>query len=367
MTSIESVHEAHGAVFTDRGDRRVVAHYGRPERAHQAVRNGVGVCEFAYGILVIEGADRLEYVDNVVSNRVSEADGTGTYALVCDPKGRIRVDLYVYNAGDRLLCLTPPGHAEALAAEWSEKVFIQDVSIRDATDEFAVFGVHGPHATEKVASVLSGPGSPEDRFAFVRGSMGESGVTVIRTDDLGGEESYAVVCSQATAENVFEHLETFGMAATCFGYLTWETLTLEAGSPLFETELAGRIPNVLGLRCALDFEKGCYVGQEVISRIENRGQPSRRLIGLTLEPADVPTSVPERGSAVFRGDEIVGELTRAAVSPLLERPIALALVDFDLEADAITVGVDGETVSATRHDLPFVEGSATSLRLAQYP
>ena len=359
---IESIHDDHGATFLERDGRRVVDHYGRPERAHRAVRNGVGLLEVAYGVLVVEGDDRLEYVDNVVSNRVPATDGQGCYALLLDPQGRIESELYVYNAGERLLLFTPPDQAADIADDWAEKVFIQDVEIRVATDEFAVFGVHGPTATEKVASVLAGPSTPERHHAFVRGSIADAGVTVIRTDAPAGEESYEVVCAADDAEAVYDALENQGPNAAPFGYRSWETLTLEAATPLFSTELEGTIPNVLGLRSALDFEKGCFVGQEVVSRVENVGQPSRRLIGLTLEG----DAVPDAGAAVFAGDASVGEVTRAAESPLLERPIALALMRFDLEAEALSVRVDGEDVPATRTELPFVEGSERSGRWPAY-
>ncbi|WP_290815489.1 aminomethyltransferase family protein [Halovivax sp.] len=368
MTVIESIHADHGATFGERRGRTVVEHYGRPERAHRAVRNGVGLCELAYGVVVVEGDDRVEYVDNVVSNRVPNEDGRGCYAVLLDPQGRIETDLYVYHAGERLLCFTPPDRAGPLAEEWAEKVFIQDVDVREATDEFAIFGVHGPAATEKVASVLNGAASPDERFAFVRGSMGDAGVSVIRTDALAGEESYEVVCATDDAPAVYDTLSVRGLNAAPFGYRTWDTLTLEAGSPLFDTELEGTIPNVLGLRTALDFEKGCYVGQEVVSRVENRGQPSRRVTGLALEGAgDGATTVPEPGAAVFAGDAAVGEVTRAAVSPTLEEPIALSLVEFGLEADEVTVRVGGEEVPAVRRELPFVEGSDRSGRLPAYP
>ena len=125
---------------------------------------------------------------------------------------------------------------------------------------------------------------------------------------------------------------------------------------------------MVGVRNALDFEKGCYVGQEVVSRVENRGQPSRRVTGLALEGAgDGATTVPEPGAAVFAGDAAVGEVTRAAVSPTLEEPIALSLVEFGLEADEVTVRVGGEEVPAVRRELPFVEGSDRSGRLPAYP
>ncbi|WP_435361340.1 aminomethyltransferase family protein [Haloarchaeobius sp. DFWS5] len=360
MTVIESVHADHGATFGERGGRTVVEHYGRPERVHKAVRNGVGLIEMAYGVVVVEGEDKVEFVDNAVSNRVPDEDGEGCYALLLDPQGKIWTDLYVYNAGERLLLFTPPQTAEDLVEDWQEKVFIQDVDLRVATDDFAVFGVHGPKSTEKVASVLNHAGSPEPHLSFVRGSMGDEGVTVICSDAPTGEEGYEVVCAADDAERVFGTLANHGLNAAPFGYQTWDALTLEAGTPLFDTELDGTIPNVLGLRNAVDFEKGCFVGQEVVSRVENRGQPSKRLVGLE------PEAVPESGAAVFDGDAAIGEVTRAVDSPTLDRPIALALVAFDSEATDLSVRVEGSSTSATRVDLPFVDGSDTSDRLPKY-
>ena len=360
MTVIEETHLAHEATFRDVGGRRVVEDYGRPARTHRAVRNVVGVCEFGYGVLVVTGEDRVDYVDNAVSNRVPSTDGEGCYALLLDPQGRVETELYVYNAGERLLVFTPPQRADPLAEEWQGKTFIQDVDIRVATDDFATFGVHGPKATEKIASVLHQAASPEAPLTFDRGELGDAGVTVIRTDNLAGEESYEVVCGADDGGRVFDTLVNRGLNAVPFGYRTWETLTTEAGSPLFDTEIEGALPNDLGLRNALDFEKGCYVGQEVVSRVENQGYPGSRLVGLTV------AELPDAGAAVAVGDEHVGEVTRAVESPDVEGPIALATLDWAYPDGDLTVRVDGEAVAAQRHDLPFVEGSATSARLPTY-
>ncbi|WP_251342373.1 aminomethyltransferase family protein [Haloplanus halophilus] len=358
------LHADYGAEFETRGGRDVVAHYGRPDRTHLAVRNGVGVIEMGYGVVVVEGPDAVDYVDNAVSNRVPDADGEGCYALLLDPQGGIETDCYVYNAGERLLCFTPPERADPLADEWSDKVFIQDVSIRDASSAFAVFGVHGPSATETLATLLAGASVPETEapLTFVRGSIADAGVTVVSADDPTGETGYEVVCTADAAEDVLDSLLTRGSPTTPVGYHTWDTLTLEAGTPLFETELVGRIPNVAGVRNALDFEKGCYVGQEVVSRVENQGRPSERLVGLTLD------AVPESGAAVFDGDAAVGEVTRAAETPSCDRPVALAYVEYGVADDApdLAVRVDGTDVAATVTDLPFVEGSGRSARLPRY-
>ncbi len=358
MTVLADIHDEHDAIYTERGGRRVVDHYGNPDRVHRAVRRGVGFIEHAAGVLMVEGDDRVEFVNNAVSNQIPGTDGRGVYTLLLDPQGHIEVDMYVYNAGERLLVFTSPGEADALADEWREKTFIQDVAFTVSTDEFATFGVHGPQATEKLASVFNEQ-TPDNPLSFVRGSMGDAGVTVIRSDALAGEESYDVVCTVDVSEDVFDTLENRGLNAVPFGYRTWENLTLEAGTPLFESELVGEIPNVLGLRNAVDFEKGCFVGQEVVSRVENRGQPSSKLVGLTVE------DVPERGAAVFAGDSAVGEVTRAGLSPTLDEPIALANVEFGVDDD-LTVRIDGDDRPARLVDLPFVEGSDRSGRIPMY-
>ncbi|MFC4358131.1 aminomethyltransferase family protein [Halobium salinum] len=363
MTVIADEHEAHGATFEERGGRRVVTDYGRPERTHRAVRNGAGVVEMGYGVVLVEGDDRHEFVDNAVTNHVPTEEGEGSYALLLDPQGRVETDMYLYEAGERLLLFTPPDRAEPLVEDWSEKTFIQDVELTDASSDFGVFGVHGPKSTEKVASVLHNASVPEEPLSFVRGATADVGITVMATDAPTGEEGYEVVCAAEDAAAVFDSLIARGLNAPPFGYRTWETLTLEAGTPLFDSELAGRLPNVVGLRNALDFDKGCYVGQEVVSKVENQGRPSRRLVGLR------PESVPEPNAPVLDADgDAVGTVTRAADCPSLEGPAALALVDFDAaEGHAFTVGAGvGAEVDAERADLPFYEGSMRSARLPSY-
>ncbi|MFB6156931.1 MAG: aminomethyltransferase family protein [Haloferacaceae archaeon] len=362
MTVAGEVHETHGADFERRGGRRVVADYGRPERTHLAVRNGAGVVEMDYGVVVVEGSDRHEYVDNVITNAVPRTDGEGRYALVLNPQGAISTDMYVYDAGERLLLFLPAEEAEPLAEDWASKVFVQDVTVREATDEFGVFGVHGPQSTEKVASVLNGAAAPdvEERLSFVRGGMHDAGVTVVAVDAPTGEEGFEVVCAAEDAPDVFRTLLTRGLNAVPFGRRTWETLTLEAGTPLFASELEGRLPNVCGLRNAVDFDKGCFVGQEVVSKVENRGRPSARLVGLR------PETLPAPGATVRADGDPVGEVTRAARTPSLDGPAALAAVTFDAAGGDLAVETDDGSVPAPRADLPFVEGSARSARVPTY-
>ena len=363
MPTLEEVHRGFGATFAERWGRQVVADYGRPERAHAAVRNAVGVIELPHGVLTVRGEDRIEYVDNVVTNRVPADDGRACHALILDPGGTVETELLVATATDRVLCLVSGDRAEPLAEEWREKIFIQDVEIETVTGDFVTAMVCGPRATERLASVYVGD-VPRERFAFTRGTIAEEGVTVMRLDAPVGEETFAVVCRDEDGGRVFDALVSARGNATPFGLETWNTLTLEAGTPLFDTELEGRIPNAVGLRSALDFEKGCYVGQEVVSRIENRGTPPERLVGVNIDPSS--SGVPEPGAALFDGDATVGAVTRAARGPTVDGPIALATVEFDLEPADLSVRVDGGEVPCSVVELPFVEGSERSGRLPRY-
>ena len=374
MILSEAHHDELGATYVARAGRRTVAHYGRPRVAHRAVRNGVGVIELGYGIVAITGDDRIEYVDNVVTNRVPPTDGEGCYAFVLDPQGAIETDCYIYNATEQLLLFMPPSEVEALVAEWSDKIFVQDVAIDDVSTEFGIFGVHGPSATEKVASVLNHAGAPEPALHFDRGSMGDAGVTVAASDNPTGEDGYTIICGADDAPGVFDTLLNHGLNAAPFGEQTWDTLTVEAGTPRFETELDGVLPNTAGARHAVDFEKGCFIGQEVVSKVENRGRPSRQLIGLRL---DAPCTA---GDELRVDGDAAGELTRAIDSPSRNEPIALAFCASDALDGPFTISTTAEpdaadapeedlsttTVTADRVALPFVDGSATSLRSPTY-
>jgi len=328
MSVIEAVHEDHGATFREVGGRRVVDDYGRHERTHRAVRNVAGVIEMGYDVREVTGPGRVSAVDAMVSAAVPDEDGAGCYGFILE-SGRIVAEATVYNAaaGDRLLVFLPPGRGSVL----DDALDSENAESTDVTADLAVFGVHGASATEKIASVLStGGGAPEPAHAFMRGSMGDEGVTVIASDAPTGEEGYEVVCGVDDAPRVFDTLVNRGLNATPFGYRTWESLTLEAGTPLFDSELDGH-------------ERG------VLADGDTNGQ---RLLGLTCE------AVPEPGAAVQKAGEEMGFVTRTAVSPTLGKPIAFALADGEPDAVLIEEG----PVPASHAELPFVEGGQRSER-----
>jgi aminomethyltransferase len=343
MTLVGNSHDDHGATFGQRGGREIVEEYGRADRAVRAVRNAVGVIEMGYGVVVVTGSDRHDAVDAAITNAVPEGDGDGCYALVLDDESAAEAELFVYAAGERLLLFTPPGRAAAVIDRLDTTG--RSVTAREATDDFGVFGVHGPMATEKIASVLHNASAPTGAYSFVRGSMGEAGVSVVAGDAPGGEESYEVICAAEGAGEVWTTLLSRGNGAAPFGYRTYETLTLEAGTPLFDTEIDGERPETVGLTDAVGLPETVADDQ---------------LVGLRIDAEEPPVG----GATVLGAGGSVGRMTRARWSPSLSATIGFAIVDAESTVEAVQT--HGDRVSADTVSLPFVEGSDQSNRLPSY-
>ncbi|MFP4591024.1 MAG: glycine cleavage T C-terminal barrel domain-containing protein [Halobacteriales archaeon] len=359
MRSLHEVTDALRATQTDVGGRTVPARFARPERAHLAVRAGVGVTVHPWGVLEVAGDDRRSFLGDTLTCRLPEAENAIVYGLLLDPDGRIEADCYVADVGDAFLCLTSPGTAGPLAETLGSHTFIQDVSVTDRTDDHAVIGLHGPAVETKLSSVFRRGRVPRERLTVGRGVLRDEGVTALRLDAPAGEPGVAIVARAAAGGEVFDGLVSLGSPAAPFGYDTWIDLTLEAGTPLFETELAGRQATVCGqVGGAVDLEKGCFVGQEAVARVTNLAAPRERLVGLHLD-AD-----PDAATAVRTDEGPVGELTRVCESPVLEAAIAFAVVGAEATTASLSVGDDGVGARVAR--LPFVEGTEPSGRRPRF-
>jgi tRNA-modifying protein YgfZ len=286
----------------------------RPGRAMFAVRGG-------------EGADFLQ---GQVSNDVeSLSPGQGCYATILNHKGKLRTDLRVLRGADFFWLDTEAiGHA-VLRHMLVTYTLGRDVRWEDVGESHALLSLIGP-----AADGLVDPPPPAEEHSFV-----DSGAGLWVRTDLGID----LLCSTARAQELRTELgveEVSEEVAEC--------LRIESGRPRLGLDMdAETIPQEAGINeRAVDFEKGCYVGQETVARLHYKGKPNRHLRGLLLsEPA-------ERRAEILLGDKPVGRIGSACVSPRLG-PIALALVRREA-APGDTVLVDG--AEARVAELPFERG-----------
>jgi aminomethyltransferase len=318
---------------------------------HAAVRGAVGIVDRGdHGLLEVTGRDRAKFLHAILSNDIAAlAPGHGCAATLLDVHGKVQVLLRVLALDDRLLVITPPDLAAKTNDALDTYLFSEKAYFRDATGEEAMHMLAGPEAPA-LARRLTGALPGDHPWAHTTGAIGRTAVRVVRGSGETGEPEIWLMSAASDGVAVWDAARAAG--ATAVGRSAFEALRIEAGMPAFPEDIG---PSVLlpevPFAHLVSYGKGCYIGQEVIVRIRDRGHVNRFLRGLVLEGE----AVPEAGAAVLANDVEVGEVTSAAWSPSLERPIALALVrrQHGDAGTAVSVRAGGATMRATVADLPF--------------
>jgi tRNA-modifying protein YgfZ len=301
------------------------------------------------GKLAVGGADAAEYLQGQLTNDVERlAAGEGCYAALLDRKGHMQSDMRVLHApaaplphvakrrsgGAGFWIDTEAIAREAVLRHLTTYSIGREVEIADLSDERAILSLIGPRSAE-VAGV---PPLPE--FASEAASV--AGVECVA---VGTADGVDLIAGAGEATRLREALLAAGAGAV--GPEAAEVLRIEAGRPRFGAEMSVEtMPAEAGIvERAVDFEKGCYIGQEPVARLHYKGRPNRRLRGLELSAPAAP------GAPLLLGEREVGRVGSACVSPA-RGPIALAIVRREAEPGA-ELAVGGDGVTARVIDLPF--------------
>ena len=330
----------------------VAAHFGDPEQEYEAARHGVGLAHRGRRALVrISGPDHRTFLQGLLTNDVAGlAPGEGRPALFLDTKGHVRGALDLWAEVDAIVVGCDTRFVGSVLPDLAKYVLGADVSIDDRRGLDTVLAVHGAGGEESLARAgISVPdGSPR---AHCMGEIAGVAVRLARTPDLAspGVEVHAVAEAVDDVWNALEEA-AHDFAPVYIGWDVAEVLRVEAGVAAFDREISGEeFPQEALLDEAIDYEKGCYLGQETVARIHYRGQVNRLLSGLR---ADSP--LPDGAELILSGQE-VGRVTSAVVSPRLG-PIGLGYVRREQSeaGDVLDVRVGGAEVGTARVvSLPF--------------
>jgi folate-binding protein YgfZ len=294
------------------------------------LREAVGLVDrSARGKLRLLGHEAPEFLQGQVTNEVEALEpGSGCYAALLTHKGKMLADMRILRGPDWLWIDTEPGTLQPVLRNVQTYSIGRDVRAADETSHRAMLSLVGPAAREALDA-----DPPPAEHAFVEG---EHGLYV--STDVGVD----VICAAADAPAVREALGVEPVSEDAA-----ECLRVESGRPRYGLDMnAETIPQEAGLNeRAVDFEKGCYVGQETVARLHYKGKPNRHLRGLLLsEPA-------RTGDELVLGDKVVGRVGSAVLSPA-RGPIALAIVRREA-APGETVEVGEGRARATVVELPF--------------
>ena len=345
--SLHFVHEKAHARFAEVGGREVVAAYGPVEAEYAAAREAVTLHDASYRECVrLTGEDRASFLHGMVTQDVKGlAPGATAYTTLVTVKGAMVADGRLVRREDDLLLDVEPG-AGARVREFLDKYLIsEDAELHDATAELALLRLLGPHASELLGRVLGESAAP--LAPHTTRSVTLAGTPVLLLGAQGhGLPQVDLLVPRAALEAVWTALT--GAGAKPLGFEALELLRVEAGVPRFGQDLVETtIPLEANLAHAISYNKGCYIGQEVIARATFRGHMNRTLAGLLLGDAEAP-----KGTELLREGKKVGYLTSVVRSPRLGQWVALGYVRREVEpGTALQLGEGPAT--ATVHPLPF--------------
>lgn len=297
------------------------------------------------GVVRMSGRDRAALLQRLTTNDTERlTPGNGARTVLVNHNARILDLLTVYALPEHLLITPAVGNAIGLARFLQSKVFFNDqVTIEDLSPVTIAFGVYGPRAAATIRDHTSIDPRDWPLHHIQAAQIGEAPVWIARALPVGGD-GFAILAQRADATAI----NTIFAAVPLLDASTWDVLRIEAGYPAPRRELSTEyIPLETGLHDAVSFSKGCYVGQEIIARMESRNRLAKRLMGLRLQNPIAPG-----GNLRFEGKE-AGDLTSVALSPRLG-PIGLGYVRTVAATPGTIVqlpdGSDAEVI-----ELPFAQ------------
>ena len=309
---------------------------GNLEGEYRAFRERGVIVDLAARVkLLFKGADRVRYINGQVTANIASATSTAVIpACVTTAKGKLCADVFVSIGPSGVLVDADAAVTDTLPARLERYIIADDVTMEDATDSIAIVHLAGVKPTDVPEEFRDGL-LPVNRF----GVPGFDFFPPFRKD----------------LPPVWEKLITH------FPVITDELLDvirIEHGVPRWGRELdENTLPHEAGLeRTHVDFHKGCYIGQEVISRLRSVGHVNRELRGF-ISPDGAPLAAGARIFSAADPARDLGRLTSAARSLALDRFIALGYLRRDAVGEnflAATPDAPDAPVRVSLHPLPFV-------------
>src|SRR6266446_8558712 len=258
------------------------ADFGDVRAEFQALISGCGVYDLCSRAKIsLSGVDRVRWLNGMVTNNVRDlAHGHGVYAFLLNPQGHILGDLYAYNRGESLLVDTDQSQVEKILAVFDKYIIMDDVEVANVGDRLTAVGIAGPKSREMFQA--AGFKVPDLKpLQFVGTTWQEISATLVRGDNPQ-VESFELFLARGDNDRVSEALSKVG--AKPVGTAALDLLRIAAGIPRYGVDIHERdLPQETEQERALNFSKGCYVGQEIVERIRSRGQVRRKFTGFSIE------------------------------------------------------------------------------------
>ena len=323
---------------------------GNTRAEFEALRSGCGLNDLdARAWVQITGGDRTRWLNGMVTNNIRDlATGHGVYAFLLNPQGRIQADLYAYNRGESLLVETGRELLEKVLGIFDRYIIMDDVEVADVTEKYSGIEIAGSKTQAVLkASGVDMPDLAQLQFADLKWQG--ANLMVIRGDNPGVEWFSLWMEREQSASFPSLRQVLIEAGAAPVSSSARELFRVASGIPRYGQDIRERdLPQETEQQRALNFSKGCYVGQEIVERIRSRGAVHRKFTGFEIEGP-----LPAPGAKIQAEGKDVGEITSAAILPVgdKQRAVALGYIrrEFEKPGKELLAGESKATVA----ELPF--------------
>lgn len=288
----------------------------------ELLTTGAALCEpVPASRLELMGPDRERFFGGMVTAAIEGLEpGTGRFGFITDVRGRILASATVLAFEDRLWLEIPKGRGRTIIEHLEKYIVTDQVEILPLGDMASV-KIAGPTSADALAD-LGAPAARDltDPWSHTQVELLDYQVRLVR-EGHSPVPAFSLWQSSAIAPLMAEDLADEGVPQA--GAEATEALRIEHGHPLWGIDYDdANLPQETGIEDAVDFEKGCYLGQEIVARIHYRGQPARRMCLLVFEHGPTPAA----GAEIEFDGRAAGTATSISQSPRDDAAICLALL-----------------------------------------
>ncbi len=350
-------HEADKARLRAHSDPPELLTYGDvPAEYRAAQETAVVFDETNRGRIDVTGADAASFLHRILANDVRAlAAGQGNRNLLLTSKGKVRFDFDLFHGGKGDFWLSvPPKTAAPLLAALDTYLFSEKVIARDASERAAPIDLCGPRS-EEIVRALSGDAPPPADHAWRTSAFEGSSLAVARLP-VAGSSGFRLDAGPTSAPRLWDRLRALG--ARPAGVVVRDILRVEAGAALFGADIDENVyPQEARLESAFSLDKGCYIGQEVVAKIDTYGGLNKRLVALKVSHDD-PVAP---GTRLYRSEENewrdLGVVTSWAYSFVLDTGLVLAYVKRRHQSNGTLFRVGETEATATIVPIPVRSGA----------
>ncbi len=308
-------------------------------RDYSILNEGAGLVLFdADGVLSIRGRDCVAWLHKLVTVDIKAlAEGSGAYGLLLNGSAHVLADFVVLREPESFLLYTSARAKERLASQLHGSVFREHVTLERLDDTTCVLSIQGP-LSRQIVDATFGPVPALEPFEFTR-----KGELLLVRNARAGVEGYDLIVPRAQLAETQTDLGRHGAHEISQDALN--VARIEAGIAWYGEDFD---ETILAPEARLDRSiaenKGCYPGQEVIARIQNRGHVNRLLVQLVFEGQAIPL----RGDLIVSGDREVGWITSATWSLARNAPLALGYLRREIakKDEIVQVARDANRIQA---------------------